>query len=131
MSQRATYNDLHRSTHLLSAESKHLFLAMAVRRLPLVSIILRVLELALLHNLEVKHSSWEHEASITLSNKVAEEFYSSQGTFVQVSSTIVSSLTLITRLFATAWKLTDLIPTRGIVVGRALIVIPESTLVDK
>lgn len=82
MSQRATYNGLHRSTHLLSAESKHLFLAMAARRLPLVSIILRVLELALLHNLEVEHSSWEHEASIILSNKVAEEFYSSQGTFV-------------------------------------------------
>jgi hypothetical protein len=46
---------------------------MAVRRLPLVSIILRVLELAFLHNPEVEHSSWEHEASIILSNKVAEE----------------------------------------------------------
>jgi len=47
-----------------------------------VLIILRVLELALLHNLEVEYSSWEHEASIILSNKVAEEFYSSQGTLV-------------------------------------------------
>src|SRR2546422_93692 len=62
MSRRATYNGLHRSTHLLSAVSRHLFPARAVPPPLQVSIILGVPELALLHNLELGHGFQEHEA---------------------------------------------------------------------